>query len=158
MRSVALRLRRLGAVAAVVPAVVLVGGGAAWAYWTTTGSGAGTGAAQTFQTVTVAAGAAPAGQLYPGLVADGTTSGGDLVLDVTNPNPFPVTVTVSQSGPATGCTTTGVTMSGSATFSVPASSGPTTRTLVKVLSMSTAATDDCQGAAITVPLSVSATS
>lgn len=158
MRLLPLRLRRLAAVVAVVPAVVLLGGGAAYAYWTSTGTGSGTGSAQTFQPVTVAAGTAPAGQLYPGLAADGTSQGGDLVVSVTNPNPFPVTVTVSQSGAASGCTTTGVTMTGPASFQVPATSGPVTRTLARVLSMSTAATDDCQGATITVPLSLAATS
>jgi len=133
-------------------------GGTAYAFWTSTGTGTGTASATTFQPVVVSAGAAPPGQLYPGLTANGTTSGGDLVVQASNPNPFPVIVTVTLNGTPTGCSTTGVTIGAPATFTLPASSGTVTLTVSKVLSMSTASSDDCQGATITLPLATSAVS
>lgn len=149
---------RVGALACLTMAGVGLTGGTAYAFWTSTGTGTGAAAATTFQPVAVTAGTAPAGQLWPGLVADGTTAGGDLVVSAANPNPFPVTVTVALGGTPTGCTTTGVTIGAPASFTLPAQSGTVTRTMSKVLSMSTASSNDCQGATITVPLTTTATS
>lgn len=157
MRAVR-RLARLVTTTSVAALSVVGLGGVALAFWTTGGSGTGAAGAGSFVPVVVTAGAAPAGQLWPGLTANGTTAGGDLVVQASNPNPFPVTVTVTQAGPATGCTTTGVTLAGSPTFTLPATSGTVTRTLTKVLSMSAASSNDCQGATITVPLSTSSVS
>lgn len=137
------RLIALGAANAVV-----LGGGIALAVWSTTGSGAGTAKAATLVAPTVTAGTAPAGQLYPGLTANGTTAGGDLVVTASNPNAFPITVTVSG-GTFGGCTTTGVSIGSTASFPLAASAAAATVTMSKVLSMSTAASNDCQGATIT---------
>jgi hypothetical protein len=138
---------------------VLLAGGTAYAVWSTTGTGAGTATARGFQAVTVTAGTAPAGQLYPGLTADGSTAGGDLVVNANNPNPFPVSVSVLVSS-VSGCTTPGVSIPGSVTasFALPASSGTVSRTMSKVLSMSTASSSDCQGQTLTVSLTTTAVS
>ena len=150
-------LKRTTTVAVAIFAVAATAG-TAFAVWTSTGTGTGTGAARGFQAVTVAAGTAPAGQLYPGLTANGTSLGGDLVVNATNPNPFPVTVTVTLNGTPTGCTTSGVTIGAPATFTLPANSGTVQRIMSFVLSMSTASSNDCQNATITVPLNTSAVS
>lgn len=135
------RLVALGAANAVV-----LGGGVAYAVWTSTGSGAGTSKAATLVAPTVTAGTAPAGQLYPGLTANGTSAGGDLVVVASNPNAFPITVTVTGGTFAgTGCTTSGVSIGSAASFSLTANQAATTFALSKVLSMSAAATNDCQG-------------
>lgn len=152
------RIVRAGATVVLACLAASAMGGTAYAVWTSGGTGTGAGAASTFQAVTVTAGTAPAGQLYPGLTADGSTAGGDLVVDASNPNPFPVTVTVTLNGSPTGCTTTGVTIGATAQFTLPANSGTVARTMAKVLSMSTASSNDCQGATITVPLTTSAVS
>jgi hypothetical protein len=148
--------RLLTAVGTTALALALLGG-TAYAVWTSTGTGSGSAAATGFQAVTVNAGSAPAGQLYPGLVANGTSAGGDLVVSASNPNPFPVTVTVTA-GTATGCTTPSVSLGVTASFTLPASSGTVTRTMSKVLSMGTGAGNDCQSATITIPLTTSAVS
>lgn len=152
-------LTRRGLTTGLTAALAVVAlAGTSYAVWTSTGTGSGAAAARTFQAVTVTAGTAPAGQLYPGLNANGTTLGGDLVVSASNPNPFPVTVTVSLNGTPTGCTTTGVTIGSAASFQLPASSGTVQRTMTNVLSMSTASSNDCQGQVITVPLTTSAVS
>ena len=152
------RIVRAGATVALAGLTLAALGGTAYAVWTSGGTGTGAATARTFQAVTVTAGTAPAGQLYPGLSADGSTVGGDLVVDASNPNPFPVTVTVTLNGAPAGCTTTGVTIGVIAQFTLPANSGTVARTMSKVLSMSTASSDDCQGATIAVPLTTSAVS
>lgn len=151
------RPRRAGVVLGSAVAIVLLGSTSAWAYWTTTGTGSGAAAARTFQAVTVTNGIVSGTLLYPGLTADGTSVGGNLEMTATNPNPFPVTVSVSQDGNATGCTTPDVSlMAGS--FTLPANSGAVSRTLTFKVSMGTASSSNCQGATISVPLTTSATS
>jgi hypothetical protein len=134
-------------VAVATGSAVVLAGGVAYAVWTTTGSGAGTAKAATLVAPTVTAGTAPASQLYPGLTANGTTAGGDLVVSASNPNAFPITVTVTG-GTFTGCGTTGVSIGSPASFSLAANAATATITMSKVLSMSTASTNDCQGATI----------
>ena len=132
--------------------------GIAYGYWTASGHGTGTASARSFLAVTVSAGTAPTAELYPGLVANGSGTGGDLVVSASNPNPFPVTVTVTISGTVTGCTTPAVTLGAAASFSLPATSGTVTRTMTDVVSMGTSASNDCQGAQLTVPLATSSVS
>jgi hypothetical protein len=137
-------------VAVATGSAVVLAGGVAYAVWTTTGTGAGTAKAATLVAPTVTAGAAPAGQLYPGLTANGTTAGGDLVVSTSNPNAFPITVTVTGGTfTGVGCTTSGVSIGSTASYSLAASAPTATITMSKVLSMSTASTNDCQGATIT---------
>ena len=106
-RSLSTR-RRLVAVLAAVG--VLAVGGAAWAYFTSSGSGSAHASTGTMSTVTLnAAAGTPSTPLYPGRT-------GDVSLEVNNPNAYAVTlVSVAGNGTITpdaghsGCTTTGVT-------------------------------------------------
>jgi hypothetical protein len=137
---------------------VLLSGTAAVAYWSVTGAGSGSAASGTMTAPTVSAGTASGTLLYPGLTANGTSTGADLLVSASNPNPFAVTVTVSQgAGAVTGCTTPAVTFSGGS-FTLPANSGTVTRTIAKSVSMGTASSNDCQGQTITDPLTTSSTS
>ena len=130
--------------------------GAAYAYFTTPGNGTGSAAVGSMQTVTIAATTAtPGNPLLPG----GT---GDVTLEVTNPNPFPVTLlTVTSSGTITAdashpdCTTTGVTFASPTALNktVPASS-TTTIDLKGAAAMGTSSSDGCQGATFSVPVTI----
>lgn len=148
-------------------------GGVAYAFWTTAGTGAATAQARSFTALTVSAGTAPAGQLYPGLTADGSTVGGDLVLSVTNSNPFPVQITGVQAGTGAITVTNALggansTCAASTGVSIITKSSPTvvyqtgtsvpanqatafTVTIKNVVSMSTASVTECQGATFTFP-------
>lgn len=149
--------RRAAVVIAAAVAVVLLGSTSAYAYWTTLGTGSGAAPAGTFTAPTVSAGTVTGPALYPGLTADGIGAGGTLAMVASNPNPFPVTVTVSQSGPATGCSTPSVTLA-SGSFTLVANASDVTKTLPFSVSMGTTSSNDCQGATITVPLTSSSTS
>ncbi len=100
-----------------------------------------------------------AAQLYPG----GT---GDLVVRVTNPNPFAVTITaVSGNGTVTSdkgaaCNaSTGVTFASTTGLTQVVGAGASvTFTLTGKMSMSNASANACQGAVFTVPVTLTATS
>ncbi|HEY7398682.1 MAG TPA: hypothetical protein VH538_10290 [Gaiellaceae bacterium] len=128
----------------------------------TVGSSAGNGYSKaiTAQNVTLSdASGQTTAQLYPG----GT---GDLVVKVTNPNSFAVTVTgVSGAGTitsdkGTACNNaTGVTYTNTTGLSQVVGSGATvTFSVVGKVAMSTASDNSCQGAIFTVPITVTATS
>jgi hypothetical protein len=149
-----------GLKAAALAGILIAGGaGTAYAYWAAAGTGAGTAAAGTMQAVTVdalVAGDGPAAALVPGGTAD-------VVLRLTNPNPYSVQVySVTANGPATadiahsGCTTTGVSFTGTtaplspATF-IPANSS-TLLTLPGTAAMDTTSLAACQGATFRLPV------
>lgn len=141
-------IKRTSVVAVATVGAVLAAGSIGYAFWTTVGSGSGTAKATTLVAPTVTAGVAPAGQLFPGLVANGTTAGGDLVVNASNPNGFPITVTVTG-GTFAGCTTTGVSIGSTASFNLAANAAAAEVTIPKVLSMASTSSNDCQGATIT---------
>lgn len=151
------RPRRAGVVLGGTVAIILLGSTSAVAYWTTMGSGSGDAAADTFKDVTVSSGTVTGPLLYPGLTADGESAGGTLSMIVSNPNPFPVSVVVSKSGAATGCSTPDVSLIQD-TISVPAGANAQPYTLSYSVSMGTSSSNDCQGATITIPLTTSSTS
>jgi hypothetical protein len=148
--------RRAVVVAGAV-ATLAVAGGVAYAVWTTSGTGAGTSKANSFAAVTITGGTAPAGQLYPGLVPNGTTLGADLSLVTSNPNPFPVTATLTLTS-ATGCTTPSLSLKSGTTVTLAANSTSVPQTLSKVVGMGTTASDDCQSATITVNVTTASVS
>lgn len=144
--------------------VLLAVSGVGYAFWTTTGAGTGSATATDFTPPTITVGTASAG-LYPGF------AGGTLQVMVTNPNPFPITVTLSRDAakPVTsdtaGCTdegalpanVTGVSYA-SGSFTVAASTTtPVSRSTAGV-AMSTASVSACQGATFTIPVSSSSVS
>lgn len=153
-------VRRSAVVVGALTVGVGLGGGAAVAYWSTSAAGTGSAATAATAAVTVTPGTVSGTPLYPGLTANGTSAGGDLVVFVTNPNPFAVSVVLSSRGAvtATGCTTSDVTFSGG-TLTVPANTTqPVTRKLPFSVGMGTASTSDCQGKTLTVPVQAAITS
>jgi hypothetical protein len=124
--------------------------GSAQAYFAAKGGGTASGSTGTVQNLTATA--TTTTLLYPGI------SNVDVTLTVTNPNSRPVSVSaVSVAGAITGCTTPAVTFVVKATdlpFTVPV--GPNNAvTLHGALAMGTTASSNCQGASISVPLSLS---
>jgi hypothetical protein len=120
-----------------------LGSGVAYAAWTSSGAGNSTTKAGTALAPVVTGGAVTTGLLYPG----GT---GNAVVTVSNPNPYPVTVT---SIAPNGTPTCGVSF----TERFPgtqlvAQSGPVVITFT--VSMALTAANSCQGATIDVPVLV----
>ena len=138
----------------------MLAAGVAFAAWTATGSGSGYAKATTAQALsTVDVSASTPATLYPGAT-------GNVKLSISNPNPYPVTVSsVSGNGAITSdkgaaCNaSTGVTYSNQTGLSlaVPAA-GSATFTLTGAVSMSNASDDSCQGAVFTIPVSLSGAS
>jgi hypothetical protein len=145
----------LSAVAALLTAALTLG---SWAVGSSTGNGYAK--AITAQSVTLSdASASTTAQLYPG----GT---GDLVVKVTNPNTFGVTVTsvagagtiTSDKGAACNAAT-GVTFTNTSGLTQAVAAGATvTFSLVGKVAMSNASDNTCQGAIFTVPVTLTATS
>lgn len=124
------------------------------AEWVATGTGSGAVRAVEAQALVTEA-ATPDAALYPG----GTAA---LVVQVRNPNPFPVTLTsVTGNGEITsdaiGCDATnhGVTFTDQTGLSIPLPAGTTTTvTLSDAVAMAPTSADACQGATFTVPVSL----
>lgn len=174
MRTTTVLRRRIGVVAGVF--VLLFGGGVAVASWTATGTGQGSARAASVSGLVVTAGS-PLGALYP-LPADttpatgyGSGTVGSVATTVTNPNPFPVTITTATVGsvttnPLTGRTcaggsvlpTTGAPIPLSPPVTLAAGSGPTAVTVPGALYMVSTAENGCQGASFSVPVTVTGAS
>jgi hypothetical protein len=145
--------------AALAASLIAAGAGTAYAYWSSAGTGSGSAAAGTIQAISVdalVAGDGPQATLVPGGTAD-------VVLRLTNPNPYAVQVyRVSPNGPAAadsahpGCTTTGVTFTGTAAPLSPATfvgaNSSTLLTLPGSAAMDTTSLAACQGATFRLPV------
>ncbi len=145
----AMRRRALLIVGAVAALTVGLGGGAAFAYFTSHGSGTGSATTGTAQNVTITTNATPAGLLQP----NGT---GDLVITATNPNNYSVQITSLTVGTVTGCTTPAVSLVTPSTsylpFTIPANANAQRLVISGALTMGAGASSDCQNASLTVPL------
>jgi len=138
----------------------MLAGSIAFAAWTATGAGSGYAKATNAQALTtVDVSASTTATLYPGAT-------GDVLLRISNPNPYPVTVTdVTGSGAIDSDTTaacdasTGVTFTNQTGLSlnVPAS-GAATFTLSGSVAMANSSHTSCQGAVFTIPVSLSGAS
>ncbi len=138
-----------GAAVVLTGVAILVTAGAAIAYLTSSGNASGAASTSTVSPLSgTTATASTTSELYPGGSAD-------LTFKVTNPNSHSVTITaISLASTATGCTTPHLSLTPGLSFSVPANT-TATETLHNAVSMATDASNDCQGATLTVPLSLS---
>lgn len=154
-------VRALAVLLLVVPALAIAG--VAAGFWTGDGGGAGSGSTASGQQPVVLTPAAPAAELYPGRRAD-------VVLTAVNPNAVPVVIPslrLDQAGSTggfavdpghAGCGTSALGFTTQANdgagWTVPgregSEDGVLSITLPNALAMSTAASDACQGATITV--------
>ena len=166
--------RRVGVVLGVT--LLLTGGGVAVASWTASGTGQGSARAASVTGLLVGAGS-PVGALYP-LPADSTPATGygsgtvgSVAATVTNPNPFPVTITSATVGSVTASPVGGRTCAAgnvlpTTTAPVPltppvtlaASSAPTPVTCPGALYVIATAADGCQGATFSVSVTVTGAS
>ena len=138
----------------------MLAGSIAFAAWTATGAGSGYAKASSAQALTtVDVSASTTATLYPGAT-------GDVLLRISNPNPYAVTVTdVAGSGAIDSDTTaacdasTGVTFTDQTglTLNVPAS-GAATFTLSGSVAMANSSHTSCQGAVVTIPVTLSGAS
>jgi hypothetical protein len=164
MRRLSRKQRLVGGA---VTLLVLAVAGLVYAAWTTTGGGSGYAQAGTVQDLSTIDVSANVGTL-PNKLYPGTT--GDVLIQIHNPNPFPVTVTdvTAGSGSVTAdtghssCTTTGVSFidqSPLATpIAVPANGNSAERTLTNAAQMSNVSQNACQGATFTIPVDLAGTS
>lgn len=139
---------------------VAFAGTVAFAAWTTTGSGNGYAQAKTAVALTtIDVSASTTAQLYPGAT-------GDVLIKISNPNPYAVTVTglagagaiTSDKGAAcNGATGVTYTAPTSPSLAVPASSSAQF-TLTGAVAMSNASNNACQGAIFTIPVTLTGTS
>jgi hypothetical protein len=148
---------------ATLTAAIGLGSGIAFAVWTVNGSGAGSGAATVASSLTLTA-VTPSGAaatLYPGGPA------GAVEFQVTNPNPFAVTITgltwgtpVSQN--TTNCASSNISVDAgaptTASISIPAdATASTVYSVPGVLDLSHSAPNGCQGVGFSIPITASAT-
>ena len=137
-----------------------LGAGAAYAYFTSSGSGCGGARNGTMQAVTPAvATAAPSAPLLPG----GT---GDVTLEVDNPNNFAVTLVSVAQAPSTtitadsghpGCTTTGVTFTSQTGLTKTIQANSTVSVdLAGAVSMDKSSSAGCEGATFSIPVTITA--
>jgi hypothetical protein len=159
LRSFAAQRLRL-AVALLVALLTLMSG-VTFGGWSVTGTGSGYSKALSAQSLTLSdASASTSAQLYPG-------GSGDLVVKVTNPNPFAVTITAVSNGSGSitsnkgsACdASTGVTYTNTTGLSQAVGAGATvTFSVTGKVAMSNASDTSCQGATFTIPINLTATS
>lgn len=158
-----MRYKKLFIGVATATAALALGGGIAFALWNVTGTGSGAGAGTTVVTLTVTP-ETPAGanaNMFPG------GPPGAVYFEVTNPNPFPVSLTgLNWSTPTstnTGeCASTNVSIDASAptTMSAVTVAANATSPLLSVpgvLDLAPTAGTGCQGVAFDVVLTVTGT-
>jgi hypothetical protein len=133
--------------------------GIAAAVWTVNGTGSAGASAVIGQTLQVTAVVSQNGTLYPGGPAAAVQ------FSVTNPNPFPITITSLNWGTPTTfsstlCPNSQISIDPNApttaNIALPANAPATTITVPGVLDLAHTALDGCQGIGFNVPLSVHA--
>lgn len=150
-----------------MPLATIAATGVAFAAWTATGGGVGGATASNATDALTVTAAYPAADLYPGLTANGTSTGGALKLHVVNDRPYPVQfTTVTPGGTGTysapaGCDDgaggNAVSMPAAITIAavtVPTGAAGVTITVPNALSMASGATDACQDGTFDIPVTV----
>lgn len=151
------RSRRFTAVLVVCEIATVLFAVGAVAYFTASGTGAGTAVAGTLQTVTLTAlagGDTPTSTLVPGGSAD-------LILKVNNPNSYKVTlisIAAKTGGSVTpnlpGCTTSGVALATIGALAITLVPGSNTVHIANGATMSTASVSGCQGATFAIDVTI----
>lgn len=140
-------MKRTSRVTVAVGLAVLLTAGLAAAAWVVRGAGTGTGRAATTDNLVVTKGTAT-GDLYPG------STGGDVFVQVRNPNSFPVDLTTATiAGPVTptNCAVTISRGSFDLSAAAPVPAGATRSfTIPDALSMGVGADSSCQGLGLDV--------
>jgi hypothetical protein len=159
MRRTWHKLKRRGPVLVAVGVVAAILAAVASAFVTTNGSASGSGSTGTLQAVTVTAftgGDTPSSSLLPGGSAD-------VIVRVNNPNSYAVTLVSVTGGPGSitadsnhgGCTPTSVTFNNQTGLGTSiAASGTTFVDLPSAATMSTSASNGCQGATFAIPVTI----
>jgi hypothetical protein len=158
-----MRFKKIAVASAISLTVAAGSAGVAFAVWTVSGSGAGSGAATVAQNllVTAVTPSGPNATLYPGGPA------GAVDFTVANPNPFAVTITgVSWGTPTsqntTNCANSNISLDANAPTTVSisiAANAPagTTYSINGVLDLAHSAGNGCQGVGFNIPMTVTAT-
>lgn len=145
-------------VAGIVFLAVATGAGAAYGFWSASGTGSGVATTGDMDAVTIesaTAGDVTGSPLYPGAT-------GDVVLKVHNPNAFAVHVVnilqvedadITASGGTGSCDTTGVTYTAPTTVADIAP-GYSTISLTGAVAMDSTSDDGCQGATFEIPVTL----
>jgi hypothetical protein len=147
------RNRKKKIVAIALGTTLAAGGGAAWALWSASGTGAGRATALTAQSITATAVTGTA-SLYPG------ATDGDLYFTLTNPNPYDVQITAMTPGTITSsnpaCPVSNVSVVGATGLALDVAAGATSGTLSidDVVTMISAAPDACQGVSFTINMTL----
>ena len=146
---------------AVVAGVVALTSGFAIANWSASSTGSASSKAVTAQGLTITAVASPTAELYPGFI-------GALHFTVTNPNPYPVSLsgwstgTISSSD-STNCPViaANITVTASGTLGTPiavaASATSAAQSIPASITMTSTAANGCQGVLFTVALTITGT-
>jgi hypothetical protein len=154
-----LAVAALGAGVAVVAAA-----GTGYAYWSATATGTGSGTTASGRTAAQALTTSTPTTTGAALRPEGT---GDVVVTITNPNSFPVSVTAIalNAAGAKGCTTPALTAGSNPTYSVGgtatslplgiAANGSKTVVVNGAVTMGATASSDCQGTTLSVPVTLS---
>jgi hypothetical protein len=152
-----MRRRSLVLLGAVVSLLIGLSGGAAFAYFTSSGSGSGVATVGTPSPVTVLdATGTVTNKLYPG-------GAGDLLVTLDNPNSYAVAITsIVGSGLVTGsggigtCTNTGVSVTPGLTgLNISVASGSSVDVVIPgAVSMDSMSDSGCQGATFDVPITL----
>jgi hypothetical protein len=156
-----MRLKRTGTVVAATAVAGVLVTGAAYAYWTATGTGNATVGSLSAQPLAVAAVSTVVSDLYPGKTDD-------VSFVVSNPNPYPVglngatvtgTPTSSSEAACPGATNLTIatgpfTLSGTVPAATGSSPGSLTVSIPALVTMKTSADNGCQGRTFSIPISV----
>jgi hypothetical protein len=157
-----MKVKKLFIGVAAATAAIIAGSGVAYAAWSASGTGSGAGAATVAQSIVVTP-ETPSGanaSIYPGGPA------GPVFFNITNPNPYAVTITslawgTPYSTVTSSCASSNVTIDAgaptTASIAIPANSTVSNYEITGVLDLAHSAGNGCQAVAFIAPVTVTGT-